>query len=65
MSLLIAPNKKNNSNSDKNAKKTKKAKTQVTCVNPIFEGWLIEWKEDAIAKDLQSRHTYSKVLFIN
>lgn len=29
--------------------------------NPVLEEWLTELKEDAVAKDLQSKHTYSKV----
>jgi len=32
-----------------------------TGANPVFEQWINEWKEDAVARDLQSKHTYSKV----
>ena len=32
------------------------------CVNPVFEEWLVELRDDAIARDLQSKHTYTKCL---
>lgn len=41
--------------SDQNKRKKFKS------ANPVFEEWLSELKEDAIAKDLQSKHTFSKV----
>ncbi|CAF0906643.1 unnamed protein product [Brachionus calyciflorus] len=44
--------------SDRYKKNTNKFKS----ANPVFEEWLSEIKEDAIAKDLQSKHTYSKCL---
>jgi hypothetical protein len=36
-------------------------KIQKACVNPVFEKWIEEWKMDAVAKELQSRFTYTKV----
>ncbi len=33
-----------------------------TGANPVFEQWVSEWKEDATARDLQSKHTYAKVI---
>ena len=39
-------------------RKNNKAKT---CPNPVFEDWLIELRDDAVAKDLQSKHIYTKV----
>lgn len=41
------------------SKKPKKAKV---CANPVFESWLEELRNDAVARDLQSKHTYTKVL---
>ena len=32
-----------------------------SCINPVFEKWILDWKDDAVAKDLQSKHTYNKV----
>ena len=29
--------------------------------NPVFENWISEWRDDAAARDLNSKHTYSKV----
>ena len=36
-------------------------KNKPKCCNPIFEQWIKEWREDAVARDLSSKHTYSKV----
>jgi hypothetical protein len=33
-----------------------------SCINPVFERWIVEWREDAIARDTQSKHTFTKVL---
>lgn len=45
------------------ADRYKKNTNKFKSANPIFEEWISEWKEDAIAKDLQSKHTFSKVSF--
>ena len=31
------------------------------CINPVFENWIMELRDDAVARDLQSKHTYTKV----
>lgn len=31
------------------------------CANPVFEKWLTEWRDDAAARELQSRFIYNKV----
>lgn len=36
-------------------------KKKFQSANPVFEEWLSELKEDAVARDLQSKHTFSKV----
>ena len=46
-------NKYTKSNGLKNNKKP--------CINPVFEKWIVELREDAIARDTQSKHTYLKV----
>lgn len=42
-------------------------KNKQPCVNPVFEKWIMELREDAIARDTQSKHTYLKVqhFFLN
>jgi hypothetical protein len=47
--------RKNNSN---------KANSTKNCINPVFEKWILDWRDDAVAKDLQSKHTYNKVIFL-
>ncbi|CAL8085032.1 unnamed protein product [Orchesella dallaii] len=32
------------------------------CVNPIFESWIMEWKEEAEAKDSNMKYVYAKAL---
>ena len=44
----------------KNKKSSKKLKE---CANPVFEKWISEMRDDAIARDLQSKHTYTKLIF--
>jgi hypothetical protein len=44
------------------AYRTKSTKSKKGCVNPVFESWLEELRGDAVARDLQSKHTYTKVL---
>lgn len=31
------------------------------CANPIFEKWIIEWRDDAVAKNSKVQYVYSKV----
>jgi crossover junction endonuclease MUS81 len=40
-----------------------KRKQPLKCPNPVFEEWISEWRDDAVAKDLQSKHSYTKCLF--
>lgn len=35
---------------------------KTACANPVFEKWLVELRDDAVARDLQSKHTYTKCL---
>lgn len=42
----------------RSAAKTSKQK----CANPVFEEWLVELRDDAVARDLQSKHTFTKCL---
>ena len=42
-------------------RKNNSSKPKQPCVNPVFERWIIEWREDAIARDLPSKHTLWKV----
>ena len=49
--------RKNNNNNKANSSKN--------CINPLFEKWILDWRDDAVAKDLQSKHTYNKVIFFN
>ncbi len=68
MSIFIKKykNKTSKSNDSNNEKKSNSShKKQIKCVNPIFEKWLIELRDDAIARDLQSKHTYTKVYEYN
>lgn len=37
-------------------------KNRFKSANPVFEEWLSDLKDDAVARDLHSKHTYSKVL---
>ena len=39
----------------------KRKKKKEKCPNPLFERWLLEWKNDASSKGLKSVHTYSRV----
>ncbi|ODM95428.1 Crossover junction endonuclease MUS81 [Orchesella cincta] len=32
------------------------------CANPIFESWIMEWKEDAETKDSKMKYVYAKAL---
>jgi len=32
------------------------------CVNPIFEQWLQEWKEEATEKNSKMQYVYAKVI---
>ena len=32
-----------------------------SCSNPVFEKWIEEMRDDAIARELQSKHTFTKV----
>ncbi len=41
-----------------------KANSSKNCINPVFEKWILDWRDDAVAKDLQSKHTYNKVIFL-
>lgn len=38
-----------------------KSTTKFKSANPIFEEWITEWRDEAVARDLQSKHTYTKV----
>jgi len=38
-----------------------KTKTVKPSCNPIFEEWLLEWKEDAVAKGSKMQYVYGKV----
>jgi hypothetical protein len=31
------------------------------CINSVFEKWIMDWRDDAVARDLQSKHTFTKV----
>jgi hypothetical protein len=44
-------------------KNNNKANSSKNCINPVFEKWILDWRDDAVAKDLQSKHTYNKVIF--
>lgn len=44
-------------------KNNNKANSSKNCINPLFEKWILDWRDDAVAKDLQSKHTYNKVIF--
>ena len=46
-----------------NAFKKKSASKSGPCANPVFDKWISEWKENAVARDLNSKHTYNKVIF--
>jgi hypothetical protein len=39
----------------------KKKKKKVSCPNPLFVQWLIEWRDDAAEKGIKSQYTYGKV----
>ncbi len=41
---------------------TVSSSSKLTSANPVFEKWIMEWRDDAIARELQSKHTYTKVL---
>ena len=41
----------------------KSKKSADKCANPVFEKWISEWRQDAMVKDLQSKHTLTKVKF--
>ena len=43
------------------AKKSAAASKSVHCVNPVFEKWIVEWRDEAAARELNSRHIYTKV----
>ncbi len=60
MSILIQNNKKNIYK--KNFSNSKSNKSLTPCANPVFEEWLTEWKNDAVARDLNSRHIFTKCL---
>ena len=53
-----------NKNNNFNKKKSSSTKSNGPCANPVFEKWISEWKENAVARDLNSKHTYNKVLKI-
>lgn len=40
----------------------RQAKPKKPCANPIFEGWITEWKEEAEAKDTKMKYVYAKAL---
>jgi hypothetical protein len=42
---------------------TNNSSSKLTSANPVFEKWIMEWRDDAIAKELQSKHTYTKVFY--
>jgi hypothetical protein len=48
---------------DYKAKGYKKPKIK-DCPNPVFEKWIVEMRNDAVARELQSKHTFTKVLFL-
>ena len=56
------PAKSSSSSSSSSFASKKQQQQQSSCVNPVFEKWIVEWRDDAIARDLQSRHTYTKCL---
>ncbi|CAL8115648.1 unnamed protein product [Orchesella dallaii] len=37
-------------------------KSKKPCPNPIFESWIIEWKEEAETKDSKMKYVYAKAL---
>jgi hypothetical protein len=59
--------KTNESTEDRQKRPREKAtfssSSKSTSANPVFEKWIMEWKEDAVARELQSKHTYTKVIF--
>ena len=50
-------NKKKTNFSSNNTDSSNKFKS----ANPVFEKWISEWRDDAAARDLNSKHTYGKV----
>ncbi len=59
---IITKKSSSNDNTNKNSTKSNKNNNNKSkCANPIFEEWITEWRDDAIARDLQSKHTYNKV----
>lgn len=57
-------NKKSNNSKQTNSSShsTKSTAYNKKCINSVFEKWIQDWRDDAVAKDLQSKHTYTKVI---
>lgn len=49
--------------SDVKVKKRKTIKSKI-CPNPLFEKWLLEWKDEANQRDSKLKFTYSRVSHI-
>ena len=43
----------------------KRKKKNPKCLNPLFLGWLQEWKEDAVEKGIKTQYVYGKVSIID
>ena len=42
----------------------KRSKLKLPCANPVFEKWIEELRNDAMDRELKSKHSFTKVVFL-